>query len=147
MAAGLAAGKVVDVDEGKAGKVLKDAVAAKGTLRNLPEAGILPLQPFVMGKPRREGAAGGAAEVRVEALPLSEGEAWFSLQWRGEPSDSPPQPAPHFEATFRLKTGSGAMVMSQKGQQAVVLWVRFAFIRNAEPAQEKAAPGNSAPGK
>jgi hypothetical protein len=151
-ASGLAAGKVVEVDEGKAGKMIKDAVAAKGTLRNLPEAGILPLQPCVMTLPRREATAAvaaqpfGRSEVRVVALPLSEKEVWFSLRWRGEPADGPGRPqAPQFETAMRLEPGRGAMVMSPQDQQAVVLWVRFAFTRNAVPAEEKA--GKSEPGK
>jgi hypothetical protein len=147
-AAGLAAGKVVEVDEGRAGKVFKDAVAAKGTLHNLPEAGVLPLQPCVMIQPRREGKAEtepfARSEVRVQVLPLGDDEAWFALKWRGETQgaagavqSAAAGAEPKFEAAMRLKAGKGAMVMSVQGQHAVVLWVRFCFTRPAEPAHEK----------
>jgi hypothetical protein len=139
-AAGLAAGKVLEVDEASAGKVIKAAVAAKGAFRNLPEEGGLPLQPFVLGKaaeqkPRNAAEMMAGSQVRIEALPLSAAEAWFALQWTGElPGDgAKPATKSEFEACMRLKVGGGAMVMSAQGKQAVVLWLRLPFTKDAQP--------------
>jgi hypothetical protein len=152
-AAGLATDKVVEVDETGAGKVIQDALAAKSTLRNLPDAGVLPLEPWVMSQPRREDATPrtepepfARPEVRVQALPLGADEAWFALQWRGERQTAigaaPAEAAgaePQFDTVIRLKVGNGVMVMSVQGEHAVVLWLRFCSTRAAEPAHARSS--------
>ncbi|HEX5051209.1 MAG TPA: hypothetical protein VFZ65_05520, partial [Planctomycetota bacterium] len=45
---GIVAGKVVPVDEAAASRLVRDAVAAKGSLQNLPEVVVNPLVPFVV---------------------------------------------------------------------------------------------------
>jgi hypothetical protein len=142
IADGMATGKVLEVDEVKAGKVLKDAVAAKGTLRNLPEGGCLPLQPGLVGKMRGDARGAEAASdpfghtcVRAEALPIADDEAWFALQLARDAGRDFPPP---LEGSVRLKLGGGAMMMAALGEQAVVLWVRFVSSRNAEAVKEAA---------
>jgi hypothetical protein len=156
-AAGLALDQPLAVEESQAGRILKDAVAAKGTLRNLPEAGLLPAQSAILGRPaaiaRPDAAPVPFAElrVRVEALPTAEDEGWFALQLLdGEQRNDTvaPRKVAMADAKLRLKMGHGAMVMAARGEQATVLWVRFTGMRKAEPSKDapadkrKEAPGD-----
>jgi hypothetical protein len=141
---GLSAGKCVAVDEGQAGKVLKAAVAAKGTLCNLPEAGGMPLQPLVFER------QGDERRLRLEMLPISEDEACFMfqmVQWR-LPVDRTLLPdRKQIDAAIRLKVGAGAMAMAVKDDQATLVWLRFIGTRKAEPVPEPDAKDKGGNGR
>src|SRR5262245_29498792 len=97
------------IDVVTAGRLIKAAVAAGGTLRNLPEAGAPPLVPFVMK----------AADVSVgcRALVLGDDEVALAVHREGEGAVGTGR-------FVRVKVGSGALLTYSGRTQTTCVWVR-----------------------
>jgi len=144
---GILALAVTPVEEAAAGMLIKEAVQAKGMLRNLPEGRIEPLVPFSFGpgvdaeKPEAKPQPG----VRVEALMTGDEEAAFAMQLSWPEIASRPLQAQRRECTFRLKAGAGVMMMgpadkyASEDEEVFVLWLRFAGVTTPRPEQQDAA--------
>jgi len=126
------------VDQAAAGKLLKDAVAAKGTIQNLPEANALPLTTFVVAaSKKKDGTAKGTDEdlsVQGEGLLLADDEVMLALHLRRGPaaggsSDQVEEATgPTVGHMVRLKSGAGALLTTRIGGPTTVLWVRLVAI-------------------
>ena len=147
----LVAGQVTPVDEPTAGKLLKAAVQAKGRVHNLPELEVQPLLPFRAEPPTEAGKPATTIptlRLRGEAVLVEEQEALFGVQLvAGDlPADPTVLPkAPLFDRTFRLRAGTGILVLAPTAQNApadapaVVVWLRLASVTATKPAKEPAA--------
>jgi hypothetical protein len=141
----LAPRSATPVGEAAAGELMKAAVQAKGTLRNLPEAMAEPLLPFTLGAGADGKPVGPGPVVHAEALLVGDHEALFSMQiaWpdgappAGQKPQAPkPQPQkPRDDGTaFRLQTGAGVLLLGPVARNpgddepVTVLWVRFASV-------------------
>lgn len=149
---GLAAGCATPVDAVAAGKLQKAAVQAQGRLQNLPELAVKPLEPFCAEPPAGDREATGifaASRLRGEALLLADDEALFGVHLvAGElPADPTRRPkAPLVDATFRLRVGSGVLLLANAANpparatsgaapppMTVALWLRFVDVVQAPP--------------
>ncbi len=127
---GLAAARFVATDEAAFGKLVRAAVAAGGTLQNLPEVVAEPLAPFVFepkagpGKARAE----PALRLRGELVPVGASEIACSVQLvRGAlPPDLTHVPKQALlDAVVRLEAGKAAMKVVVSAEPAtVVVFVR-----------------------
>lgn len=148
---GLLVGRALPANQVRAGKVLKAAVTAQGTLLNLPEVLAVPLVPF-----RIERAAAGRTSgsdksddkkpagtptakpvrLRGEAALLKDDQAIFAVQLATElPKDPTLLPTnPLLSCTMPLVAGSGVLVRvrvikdAPKNEAVVVVWFRFAEV-------------------
>jgi len=127
--------KATPVDEVAMGKFVKTALAAKGSLQNLPEVLARPLVPFVAEAQGAKQTDDNEARLRLrgEILPLGAAEAVVALQLvRGQlPADRTRRPLETcLDQAFRLKVGGGiATATRRQGQPHVtVLWVRLVGI-------------------
>ncbi|HEX6811289.1 MAG TPA: hypothetical protein VF384_06680 [Planctomycetota bacterium] len=129
--------KVTPVDEVAMGKFVKTALAAKGTLQNLPEVLARPLVPFLgEASAVKQTDADRRLRFRGEILPLSAAEAVIALQLTRVqlPADRSRRPLETcLDEAFRLKVGSGmATAMRRQGEPGVtVLWVRLVGMDRA----------------
>lgn len=157
------------VDEVAAGKILKAALQAKGSLQNLAEVRARPLVPFraePQADARKAGATPAPAPLRLrgDVVLVADDEALFALQavCTALPEDPTMLPAsPLLDTTFRLRAGTGVMLLTKAGMpeapatgdqapaaagdgEAVALWLRFVAVAERQPAGD---PTRSDPGK
>ena len=127
------------IDEASAGKLVRDAVAAKGALRNLPEVTVGPLEAFSI--PLATATARDAAvPQRVlcgRALLVANDEAALVLeQSTSEAAFRESNRIGAGSQWLRLKAGSGALLCTRdagkaeagkerEADQVTVVWLRF----------------------
>ena len=147
---GLLVGRVLPVDEVKAGQVQKAAILAKGTLQNLPETLAVPLLPFRIERhPDREkpgdAPAGHSLRLRGEAVLFADDQAVFSVQLAAElPKDPTVLPTkPLLSCTMPLVAGSGVIVRTPvrkdapQNEAVVAVWLRFLDVVPAKQPQSR----------
>ncbi len=139
----LEVGRAVPIDEAKAGALIKQAIAAKGSLQNLPETLVRPLVPFRAEPPAGDGAtAAPQLRVRGEAVLATDREAWFDVQLvEGKLPEDPTllPPSRRLHQALRLEVGTGAMLLAPprkddaKDADVVALWLRFVDLAGPKP--------------
>ncbi len=140
---GLKPGEVVPTDEPTAARIMRDAVKADGTLRNLPEAVVGPLAPFMRDAGERAGekAAGGRRpplQLRGEMVPIGDGEVAVGVHVvRGQLPRDPTQvpDSALMQPVFRLAAGRSALFMVVERDVATVLLVRCVDVTNEAPRE------------
>jgi len=141
----LATGALVPADEAAFGKLVRDAVKAKGVLQNLPEVIAATLEPFVVepaDKAKQAPPVGDQTlRLRGEMVPVGPGEVVVGMQLvRGAlPDDRTQVPRDALlHHAFRLEAGKAVMAVVVAGEQATVLFVRCTEVASDAPKEAEA---------